>query len=304
MLRNANGKATYLDPSAAHVYHQHNGLQYTQACRFMDEVAAYLVSPVLDIGSGDGKVSAFLANQYNVKVTGLDISSERVALAKQQYATTSADFVVGNALALDETPAIAHQQYQTIVSFNTIHHLPGTEQLAFFKQARAKLTDNGRAIFLIPGLSEYHEAIKQAANARRWKAYFADFDLRAVRTYENAEYYCHLAYQAGFNLPCQVTEADEPGIEMDFDGLKNYFAGWLPHLAHLKAKNVNTALQDEFLQDIVSLYFAKHQIDKAGKVNPTLRQNKMVFFKTPSARLEGSSSSQNELKGSVEYIMI
>ncbi len=72
-------------------------------------------------------------------VTGLDISQDRVNFANTNYGSRDLTFVVGNALTLNDTPSLAHQQYRAIVSFNAIHHFPKSKQAEFFRQVYEKL---------------------------------------------------------------------------------------------------------------------------------------------------------------------
>jgi len=279
MLSTSNRSAAYIDPSSAQNYHNNNDLQYTHATRFINEHKAFIHGPVLDIGCGDGKATAYIAASLGCPVTGVDISAARVEFANQTYGNTQIQFSVANAITLDQYPGLPLQHFQTIVSFSALHHIPKKHQLAVFQHIRQHLQPDGVALLLIPGSNqEIQPHIVAAANNAQWKHYFDDFNLDAVRTYEDSKYYHQLAKLADYYL-CDATITREPGgKELNREEMKNYLAGWLPQLAHLKSKNVSAAIQDAFLFDIIERYFQASHKQAGEKLNPVVKQNKLLLF--------------------------
>lgn len=292
-MLSANKK--YTDPSSPSTYNQGNSVQFVGACRFIDAHGLLINGPVLDIGSGDGKVTAYLADKIQQPVVGVDISSDRVAFAKAHYASSKVKFVVGNALALNDVPELSGQHYQTIVSFYSIHHFPRQQQLAFFQQVRAKLDDDGIALFLMPnGKNKLLVSIRETAASEKWAKYFSDFNFDQARTYEGAKYYSDLAKQANF-AACDIQETVDEGVEMDFAGVKKFISGWLPHLAHLK-KTAAEVNQDEFLDDIVKHYFAAMVKGSDEKIRMPSVQNNVVLYAGKAAFFKEKKEFQAKLE--------
>ena len=95
---------------------------------------------VLEVGCGDGHVAAYLAKR-GLRVEGLDLSSEMVAVARAAYPALA--FASGNLLALP----LADASVDAIVAFYSIVHFhDGQLALAFSEMARV-LMPGGLAAF-------------------------------------------------------------------------------------------------------------------------------------------------------------
>ncbi|MBS1179051.1 MAG: tam, partial [Proteobacteria bacterium] len=101
-------------------YARHSTLQAAMA----DEVLAHLPlrgdEQLLDVGCGDGKLTARIAEQLpRGEVLGVDASADMVAYAQQQFGTDAwpnLRFEVADARQLDFGP-----RFDRVVSFNTLH---------------------------------------------------------------------------------------------------------------------------------------------------------------------------------------
>jgi ubiquinone/menaquinone biosynthesis C-methylase UbiE len=284
MLTSTNRQTQYVDPSSAQTYSNNNAVQFNQGNDFVDKYGHLIQGPVLDIGCGTGELTAHIAKKMSVPMTGIDISEARIKFASERYGGKEIKFIVGDATLL----AVQQGSYKTMLSFNTLHHVPTENQIQVFLAAKKALTPDGVLVFLIPGRSpELHDAINETAVSDPWKTCFYDFDLSKVRTYQAPEYYKKLSKSAGF-YDCDATaECDSGGKELDAKGMKDFLSGWLPHLAHLKIKILDDkereVLQDKFLSDIVKLYFSKMKKEISATVNPVITQNKIVAFASKAA---------------------
>lgn len=279
MLTSTNRTMTYIDPSSAQTYNANNDVQFNQGDDFLSQFGNALKGPMLDIGSGDGKLTAHTGARFALPITGVDISSERVQFANTTYGKANIKFVVGNAATLLSCPEIASQKYGAIVSFTALHHVPKALQETVFQQSKQLLTEDGVIAFLIPGRSpELHDAISETAASNEWKSYFTDFDISKVRTYETPEFYKQICIKVGFK-DCEVTAAVEKGgKKLDAEGMKNFIKGWSPHLAHLKTKNTDEKQQNQFLVNVVQRYFNKMKVSADALVEPEITQNRIVAY--------------------------
>ena len=92
---------------------------------------------VVEVGCGDGHVAAYLANR-GLRVDGLDLSPEMVAVARNAYPTLA--FASGNLLALP----LADASVDAIVSFYSIVNLTPDDCAVAFSEFRRVLLPNGR----------------------------------------------------------------------------------------------------------------------------------------------------------------
>src|SRR5262245_56695038 len=98
---------------------------------------------VLDVGCGDGKITAEIAGKLPASgsVLGVDPSTRMIEFARAQFAARSANlaFETGDARNLS-----FREQFDLIVSFNALHWVP--EQRAALQSIRAALVPEGRAV--------------------------------------------------------------------------------------------------------------------------------------------------------------
>ena len=106
---------------------------------------------VLDAACGEGYGSFLLAHTA-AQVTGIDISADAVAHARERYAVGNLEFVGGSVTGLPLPDACV----DVIVSFETIEHLsPQREMLAEFRRV---LTPGGVLVISSPNRPVYNEA--------------------------------------------------------------------------------------------------------------------------------------------------
>lgn len=288
----------YKDPSSAKDYSNHNDVQFNQACQFLDENGELIQGPILDIGCGDGSLTAYISSRFCAPITGLDISEARIKFACEHYESTKIKFIVGDAITLRIPYSLGN--FSTIVSFNTLHHIPRTKMTQVFENAKNLLKLDGTVLFLIPGRSpELHDAINETTYSKEWKEYFNDFDLSQVRTYESPEYYKFLARETGFPFYHVSSETMASRKELDANGMKNFLRGWLPHLAHLQNKSIKNkeTLCENFLTDIVVSYFKSQKVPISGVVNPKITQNKIVLRLSKQSLFKIEITSKQLSKG-------
>lgn len=111
-------ETTYIDPSEAAHYNDNNVVQFAMVQDFIDANARHICASVLDIGSGDGRVSAYIAKNIAQPITGVDISLDRVRYANEHYGSKRLRFFRCNAARLKNCRPVSRKRYNTVVSFN------------------------------------------------------------------------------------------------------------------------------------------------------------------------------------------
>lgn len=106
---------------------------------------------VLDIACGSGYGSYILADYGKAKsVQGLDISSEAISYAKQNYKKTNLSFDVDDATKIKK---IKDNSIEVVVSFETIEHI--SDQETFLNLISKKIKKNGLFIISTPNILTY-----------------------------------------------------------------------------------------------------------------------------------------------------
>lgn len=111
------------------------------------EFALSNISPsdvILDAACGVG-YGTFLLASKSKSATGLDISTPSIAFAKKIFKAANLTFDVANLLELDDSK---YPRFDTIVSFETIEHVPNHKLV--IKTFRKMLKTGGKLICSVP----------------------------------------------------------------------------------------------------------------------------------------------------------
>ncbi len=153
---------------------------------------------ILDVGCGDGKITAEIAARVpKGSVLGVDPSSEMIAFATKHFGPPNIKnlrFEVANVRKLT-----FQNQFDLVVSFNALHWVP--EQPQALNSIRAALKPTGRAVlrFVPQGKRTcLEDVIEQTRKSDRWSEFFNDF--RCPYAHFTPEEYRKLAEQAGFSV--------------------------------------------------------------------------------------------------------
>lgn len=106
---------------------------------------------VLDIASGEGYGSAFLAEHARL-VYGVDVSEEAVQHARQAYGRDNLQYLLGSAEAI---PIPGEHCFDVVVSFETIEHLDEAGQGQFAAEINRLLRPDGVLLISTPNRATY-----------------------------------------------------------------------------------------------------------------------------------------------------
>lgn len=105
---------------------------------------------VLDAACGTGYGSDFLANTAE-RVYAIDINSEAINYAKDNYTKKNLNFKQGNINKLD----FPNDYFDVVVSYETIEHVDGKTQECFLKEIKRVLKDDGILIMSTPNKKKF-----------------------------------------------------------------------------------------------------------------------------------------------------
>ncbi len=154
-------------------YQAVSSLQETMANEQLTRVTLGTHDRVLDIGCGNGKITAAIADRIpEGTVLGVDPSQNMVDFAREHYGSSmhpNLRFEIGDARNLPYC-----QEFDRIVSFNAVHWVP--EQAAVLHSVRAALKPGGQALlrFVPDGTRKcLEDVIEDVCRSPQWAHYFA-----------------------------------------------------------------------------------------------------------------------------------
>src|SRR5262249_41462664 len=129
---------------------------------------------ILDVGCGDGKITAEIAARVpRGSVLGVDPSQNMIALAASHFGPATRPnlrFEVADVRHLTY-----RQEFDRVISLNALHWVP--EQDAALRSIRTALVDAGQALlrFVPQGRRiSLEDVLEDVRHSARWAGYFAD----------------------------------------------------------------------------------------------------------------------------------
>ncbi len=213
-------------------------------------------SVVLDVGCGDGKITAAIARAVpNGQVIGIDISPSMITFAKEKYSGDSnLRFQVQGAAKVD-----FHQTFDLITSFTVMQWV--LEQKQALKGFEKALKPKGKLCIQMPtGLPiAMEQTLNKMILSKKWKKYFADFS-PPWKFYE-AEEYRNLVVSAQLRMDRIGTTTKHEKFPSR-DVFQGFLRQWFPYLRPLPSE-----LKDAFLTELVDDYLQILPVDTKGQVS-------------------------------------
>lgn len=123
---------------------------------------------VLDLGCGTGYGSAEL-NRQAAAVTGLDVSADAVAFAREKFVAPGLEFVEGSATQV----TLADNNYDLIVAFEVIEHLKDWRKL--LEEAKRLLAPGGQFVVSTPN-KLYYQSTRAVSGPNPYHEHEFTFD--------------------------------------------------------------------------------------------------------------------------------
>ena len=215
---------------------------------------------ILDVGCGDGKVTAELACAVpRGSVTGTDASAEMITFAKKSFPPAK----ISN-LKFETTDArkISFKTKFDLVFSNAALHWVDDHE-AILSGASAVLKPGGRLVVSCGGKGNAHDvflALRPEMRLKRWREYFRKMPMPYF-FYAPSDYEKWLP-KFGFKIHA-LKLAPKDAAYAGADGFATWLrTTWLPFV-----QRVPENLREEFIAAVTARYLAKHPADAAGKVH-------------------------------------
>ncbi len=222
-------------------YAKVNTLQQWLAERALSGLVLDDVGSLLDVGCGDGRITAAVAARIpEATVVGLDPSPRMIAVAP---AAGNLSFELGDVVSMTYA-----QRFDAAISFNALHWV--SDQQRALERIAAALRPSGRAllVFVCRGpRPSLEDVAMEVATTVRWRAFFAGFEAPFVHPEVTA--WSLLAERCGL----AVRSSDMQDLTWDF-GSREAFQRWCEVGFGAWTARLPAASTTEFVTEVTDAY--------------------------------------------------
>jgi trans-aconitate methyltransferase len=215
---------------------------------------------VLDVGCGDGKVTAEIASSVpRGSATGVDASQHMIRFARETYPAGKMPNLKFH--VMDARKLRFKQQFDVVFSNAALHWVDDHE--AILSGAAKCLRSGGRLLVSCGGKGNAHEvflALRPEIRLKRWRECFRQMP-KPYFFYTPVEYEKWLP-RHGFKLN-HVLLAPKDATYDGSAGLARWLrTTWLPY-----THRVPKSRREEFIAAVTERYIARHPADTDGKIH-------------------------------------
>jgi len=215
---------------------------------------------LLDVGCGDGKVTAELAHAVpSGAATGIDASPEMIRFARAAFSPGKVPNLEFH--QMDARRIHFARRFDLVFSNAALHWVDDHE--AFLRGAASVLCPGGRLVVSCGGKGNAQEVfVVLCAEMRRnrWREFFRKMETPYF--FHRPEEYEKWLPRFGFKAR-GVRLTDKDMVFASSDGLAGWFrTTWLPY-----TQRVPEPSREEFIARVVQRYVAKHPPDASGRVH-------------------------------------
>jgi trans-aconitate 2-methyltransferase len=253
----------YLEISTMHkwdaeLYERSSSAQFKWAMELISHIDIAPDTHILDIGCGDGKITAYLATIVpQGHVLGIDLSSEMIRFALAKYSSKdnpSLSFQVGDAACLTSC-----EEYDLVLSFACLHWIK--DMAPVLKGVRRSLRPGGRILFQCGGkgnAAKLLEVTEEITRDEPFAGYFQGFGFPYY--FRSPDEYDSWLRQAGL-MPMRVELVQKDMVHQGVSGLESFIRStWLPYLERLPE-----SLLVPFVSEVASRYIDCYPLDDQGR---------------------------------------
>ncbi len=240
-------------------YAKHSSAQLDWARELIKKLSLNGNESVLDIGCGDGKITAELAKMLPQGfVQGIDNSTGMIQLAKKSF--PSQNYPNLNFINMDARDIQYTNQFDIVFSNAALHWIQGHQSV--LSGISNALKTGGRYLLQMGGYGNAAEIIKivnQIIIKPEWEHYFQEF------TFPYGFYTPDDYDKWVINTRLKPERTELLPKEMIYDSaenLKGWFrTTWLPFI-----EKVPTALKEQFIDKIIETYLSNNPPDPSGNI--------------------------------------
>jgi trans-aconitate 2-methyltransferase len=241
-------------------YAAHSEAQFQWAREIITKIHLRGSESVLDIGCGDGKVTALIASLLPAgNVTGIDSSADMIAYAEKRCPRSKYSNL--SFIRMDATKMSFIEEFDVVFSNAALHWVP--DQVSLLRGVRSALKKPGRLFFQMGGKGNARdiiEILEEMVRSDIWKRFFLDFSWPYIFTspdeYEGWLRIAGLVPKRLELIPKDMTQEGREGL-----------AGWIRTTWMPITGMVPEDQRDHFISEIIEAYIDRHPLDKDGIVH-------------------------------------
>ncbi len=239
-------------------YQKSSSAQYNWAMALIAGLKLNGDEQILDIGCGDGRITAHLAGLVpRGRVLGIDLSPEMIGFAADRHDNQpNLSFRVGDASKLHFAG-----EFDLVVSFACLHWI--YDHLSVLKSVQKSLAPGGRFLMQCGGRGNAARILDLTGDLTTsppWKEYFSGFSF-PYHFYGPEDYGAWLAEAGLRSLRVELVAKDM--VHQGQAGLEGIIRNtWLPYTERLPAH-----LRGEFVKEIARRYLESYPLDEKGQAH-------------------------------------
>lgn len=253
-------------------YANHSTVQQKWAKELIDKLNLTGNESLLDIGCGDGKVTAEIASYLKVgNVVGIDNSDEMISLAKNKFPSIkypNLSFIKQDARSLSFS-----QEFDVVFSNAVLHWV--LDHRPVLKGIYQALKLNGWVIVQMGGKGnafQVVEVVNEIMKKDAWKGYFENFSF-PYGFYSPEEYEPWLK-ETGFGI-ISLELKPKNMVHENKEKFKGWFrTTWLPYLHRIPLKS-----RENFIDVVTEKYLARYFLNQEDKINTKMQRLEFVATK-------------------------
>lgn len=228
---------------------------------------------ILDIGCGDGKITAELS-RYVKKgyVLGVDSSAEMIELARTRY--LSSRFANLNFQVADAQKLPFHEEFDVIFSNAALHWV--LDHAPVLAGIHRSLRPGGRALLQMGGkgnAADIFSVLDQMLTEPLWRSYFNDFKF-PWGFFDPSEYKPWVEASGLFPVRLELVLKDM-AHETPSDLTAWIRTTWLPYTERMPENR-----REDFIAEIVKRYMSAFPPDKKGHVHVLMKRLEVEALKS------------------------
>lgn len=223
-------------------YSQHSQLQWDWALSSLAPYSFHGNESVLDIGCGEGKITAEISRRVpQGRVVGIDISPAMINFASSHYSRS----VYRHLLFMqgDATQNPFSDQFDLVVSFCAMQFIE--DQKAVVEGIKNALSPGGKALLVMPETYAYNlsPVSERLAKKEKWVRYFDELNV-PIRHYKSVQDYKQILEEVGL----QALSIKSIMIDDLFDSRES-LVQWILTISSF-AKALPQELQRQFAEEV------------------------------------------------------
>jgi len=244
----------------ANDYKTNSQVQQVWAKELIEKLSLNGTEDILDLGCGDGKVTAEISNAVKSgTVIGIDNSSSMIAFAKEHFTSekhSNLSFQEMNAQNLN------FEECFDIVFSNAVLHWV-KDHNSVLEGIYKSLKKKGRILLQMGGkggVSQLISVLDEILSYSVWQAYFQDFEF--PYTFLGVEEYETMLLDRGFQIK-RVELIHKDAVHEGKEKFKGWIrTTWIPYLERIPEEK-----REEFIETLVSKYIEQVPLDAKDNIH-------------------------------------